>query len=135
MRHVRVRRRCLRGRHPVHARTLYRSIRRILELPANTRLYMCHDYLPEGRADYSCVTSVAEERAHNVHISDAIDETRFVRFRESRDAELAAPRLLLPSVQFNMRGAEFPPPEANGTRYLKIPVRGLPRSDSADRAA
>lgn len=105
------------------ARTLYRSIRRILSLPADTVLYMCHDYETEGRAAFSCRTTVGEEREANVHIRDGVSEDEFVAFREARDAKLAAPRLLLPSVQFNMRGASFPPPEDNGMRYLKIPVR------------
>jgi glyoxylase-like metal-dependent hydrolase (beta-lactamase superfamily II) len=105
------------------ARTLYRSIRRILSLPAETVLYMCHDYETENRTRFSCRTTVGEEREANIHIRDGISEDDFVTFRETRDADLAAPRLLLPSVQFNMRGAAFPPPEDNGMRYLKIPVR------------
>jgi len=105
------------------ARTLYRSIRRILSLPADTVLYMCHDYETETRTTFSCRTTVGEERETNIHIRDGISEDEFVAFREGRDAKLAAPRLLLPSVQFNMRGAAFPPPEDNGMRYLKIPVR------------
>lgn len=117
------------------AQTLYRSIRRILTLPAETTLYMCHDYQTETRSDYRNATTVAEERAHNIHVSDAVDEAQFVRCREARDAELAAPRLLLPSVQFNMRGAQFPPPEANGTRYLKIPVRMVTRAQRGEKAA
>jgi len=105
------------------AHTLYRSIRRILSLPGDTVLYMCHDYETEDRNTFSCRTTVAEERASNIHIRDGVAEADFVAFRETRDAALAAPRLLLPSVQFNMRGAAFPPPEDNGMRYLKIPVR------------
>lgn len=105
------------------ARELFRSITRILELPDNTELYMCHDYETETRRDFRYLTTVAEERAENVHVGGQVDEDAFVALREERDAHLAAPRLLLPSVQFNMRGAALPPPEDNGMRYLKIPVR------------
>lgn len=105
------------------ARTLYGSIRRILSLPEDTVLYMCHDYETENRKDFCYRTTVAEERSANIHVHDGVSEDEFVAFRETRDATLAAPRLLLPSVQFNMRGAAFPPPENNGMRYLKIPVR------------
>ena len=105
------------------AATLYRSIRRILALPPETELYMCHDYGSDQRSGFDFLTTVAEERAGNIHIADGIEEAEFVKFRTSRDAELAAPRLLLPSVQYNMRGAQFAPPEDNGVHYLKIPVR------------
>ena len=81
------------------------------------------------------MTTVADERARNIHVCDAMDEEAFVRFREARDAELAAPRLLLPSVQFNMRGAAFAPPEENGMQYLKIPVRAADKPREADKAA
>lgn len=104
------------------AATLYRSIQRILALPDQTAVYLCHDYLSGGRREYQHRTTVAEER-NNIHLKDNVTEADFVRFREQRDAELAAPRLLLPSVQFNMRGAELPPAESNGTHYFKIPVR------------
>jgi glyoxylase-like metal-dependent hydrolase (beta-lactamase superfamily II) len=107
------------------AATLYRSIRRILSLPADTQLYMCHDYGSETRTDYEYLTTVAEEREKNVHVADGVSEADFVSFREGRDAELAAPRLLLPSVQFNMRAGALPPAEDNGTHYLKIPVRSV----------
>ncbi len=105
------------------ARILYASIQRILGLPPDTVLCLCHDYLPEGRSEYHWRTTVAEERDHNVHVGGGVTEDDFVRFRESRDRELAAPRLLLPSVQFNMRGAQLPPAEGNGVHYFKIPVR------------
>ncbi len=105
------------------ARTLYASIQRILALPPDTVICLCHDYLPEGRSDYRWRTTVAEERDHNVHVGGGVTEDDFVRFREGRDQELAAPRLLLPSVQFNMRGAQLPPAESNGVHYFKIPVR------------
>lgn len=106
------------------ARTLYRSINRVLSLPADTVLYMCHDYPPNGRAvQYS--TTVAEERAHNIHVKDGITEAAFVTMREARDAKLDMPVLLLPSVQINMRAGEMPPPEGNGVRYVKIPINAL----------
>ena len=106
------------------AATLYRSIRRILSLPEATTLYLCHDYRPGGR-DMAYKTTVGAQRAANVHIHDGIDEAAFVAMRRARDAQLEAPVLLLPSVQVNMRAGELPPPEANGTRYLKIPLNAL----------
>ena len=106
------------------AAMLYRSIRRILSLPEVTSLYMCHDYRPGGR-EVAYVTSVGEERAANVHIHDGVDEAAFVAMRRARDAQLEAPVLLLPSVQVNMRAGELPPPEENGTRYLKIPLNAI----------
>jgi glyoxylase-like metal-dependent hydrolase (beta-lactamase superfamily II) len=106
------------------ARTLYRSINRVLSLPADTVLYMCHDYPPNGRA-VQFSTTVAEERAHNIHVKDGITEAAFVTMREARDAKLDMPVLLLPSVQINMRAGEMPPPEANGVRYVKIPINAL----------
>jgi glyoxylase-like metal-dependent hydrolase (beta-lactamase superfamily II) len=105
------------------ARRLYRSIRRLLALPAATRLYMCHDYKAPGRDRYACETTVGEERARNVHVRDGVGEDAFVAMREARDATLAAPTLLLPSIQVNIRAGRFPAAEANGVRYLKIPVR------------
>jgi glyoxylase-like metal-dependent hydrolase (beta-lactamase superfamily II) len=106
------------------ARTLYRSIRRILALPDQTKLFMCHDYLPNGRA-LRYMTSVAEQRTANIHIHDGIDEDSFVQMRESRDATLDMPVLMLPSVQVNMRCGHLPEPEDNGVRYLKIPLNAL----------
>ena len=103
------------------AATLYDSIQKILALPQNTTLYMCHDYLSEDRSEYACETSVAQER-NNIHI-DGKNKAEFVASRESRDADLAAPRLLLPSIQVNMRAGAMPPPEDNEMRYLKIPLR------------
>ena len=103
------------------ARRLYRSIRRILALPAETRLFLCHDYMPGGRPP-KWETTVAEERASNLHVHDGISEDDFVAMRTTRDKELDMPVLILPSVQVNMRAGAFPPPEANGTRYLKIPI-------------
>ncbi|MFO1160709.1 MAG: MBL fold metallo-hydrolase [Reyranellaceae bacterium] len=105
------------------ARRLYRSIRRLLALPPQTRLFMCHDYKAPGRDHYAWETSVAEERARNIHVHDGVSEAAFVELRTRRDATLAAPVLLLPSVQVNIRAGNFPPPDANGTVYLRIPIR------------
>jgi glyoxylase-like metal-dependent hydrolase (beta-lactamase superfamily II) len=104
------------------ARTLYRSIRRLLDLPAQTRLWMCHDYKAPGRDSYAWQSTVAEQRAQNPHVKDGQTEEEFVAFRTARDAKLSAPALLLPSIQVNIRAGRFPAAEANGVRYLKIPV-------------
>lgn len=106
------------------ARTLYRSIRRVLALPGDTILHVCHDYPPETRGPRTA-TTVAEQRASNIHVRDGIDEDSFVKMRESRDKTLAAPVLLLPSIQVNIRAGALPPAEANGTRYLKIPLDAI----------
>ncbi|MBV6751744.1 MBL fold metallo-hydrolase [Pseudomonas chlororaphis] len=106
------------------ARTLYRSIRQLLALPPQTRLFMCHDYLPGGR-ELRYMTTVAEQRANNIHIHEGIDEDTFVNMREARDATLDMPVLMLPAVQVNMRSGQLPEPEANGVRYLKIPLNAL----------
>lgn len=106
------------------ARTLYRSIRRLLAFPDTTQLFMCHDYLPGGR-EMRFVTTVAEQRASNVHIHQGISEDDFVAMREARDATLEMPVLILPSVQVNMRSGQFPEPEGNGVSYLKIPLNVL----------
>ncbi len=106
------------------AATLYRSIRRILALPAHTQLFLCHDYRPGERALLTHST-VAEQRAHNIHVHDGIDEAAFVAMRTARDATLAMPVLILPSVQINMRAGHRPPPEKNGISYLKIPLDAL----------
>ena len=107
------------------ARTLFRSLRRILSLPPETRLFMCHDYLPKGRTEYVWETTVAAEREGNVHAHDGITEDEFVAMREARDATLDMPRLILPSVQVNMRAGHMPPPDENGVTYLKIPVNAV----------
>ena len=107
------------------ARSLFRSLRRILALPPETRLFMCHDYLPAGRTEYVWETTVAAERAGNIHAHDGITEDEFVAMREARDATLAMPRLILPSVQVNMRAGHMPPPDENGIVYLKIPVNAV----------
>ena len=103
------------------ARTLYRSIRKLLSLPPDTRLFMCHDYLPDGRAA-KWESTVAAQRAHNIHVHDGVAEDDFVAMRTARDATLDMPVLMLPSVQVNMRAGHLPEPEDNGTRYLKIPI-------------
>jgi glyoxylase-like metal-dependent hydrolase (beta-lactamase superfamily II) len=105
------------------ARALYRSIKKLLALPPETRLFMCHDYKAPGRDHYAWETTVAEELANNVHLKDGVTEEEFVAMRETRDAKLAAPLLLMPSIQVNIRAGKLPPAEANGVRYLKIPVR------------
>ena len=104
------------------ARTLYRSIRKVLSLPPETRLFMCHDYKAPGRDEYLFETTVAEQRESNVHVHDGITEDEFVRMRTERDATLDMPRLILPSVQVNMRAGHMPPPEDNGQVYLKVPI-------------
>jgi glyoxylase-like metal-dependent hydrolase (beta-lactamase superfamily II) len=107
------------------ARSLFRSLRRILSLPPETRLFMCHDYLPKGRSEYVWETTVAAEREGNVHAHDGVTEDEFVAMREARDATLDMPRLILPSVQVNMRAGHLPPPDDNGITYLKIPVNAV----------
>jgi glyoxylase-like metal-dependent hydrolase (beta-lactamase superfamily II) len=107
------------------AGALYRSIRRILSLPPQTRLFMCHDYKAPGRDYYAWETSVAEQRERNVHLRDGITEADFVKMRRERDKGLAMPVLILPAVQVNMRSGHLPPPEDNGISYLKIPVNLL----------
>ena len=104
------------------ARMLWRSIRRLLDLPPETRLWMCHDYKAPGRDVFAWQSTVAEQRAHNPHVKDGKTEEEFVAFRTTRDATLAAPTLLLPSIQVNVRAGRFPPAESNGVRYLKVPV-------------
>ena len=106
------------------ARTLYRSVRRVLELPPQTRLFMCHDYGPNGR-EIRWETSVAEERANNIHVRDGIDEDTFVDMREARDKTLAMPKLIIPSLQVNMRAGKLPPKDAQGDVFLKVPINKL----------
>jgi len=104
------------------AHQLFKSIQRIFALPDETRLFMCHDYKSPSRDEYRWETTVGEEKAKNIHVHDGVSEDEFVTMRTERDATLDMPRLILPSVQVNMRAGEMPPPEANGQRYLKIPV-------------
>ncbi|HEU0310803.1 MAG TPA: MBL fold metallo-hydrolase [Sphingomicrobium sp.] len=105
-----------------NARQLYRSIHRILSLPPNTRLFMCHDYKAPGRDTFAWETTVDEERRTNKHVRDGISEDEFVAMRTERDRGLATPRLLIPSVQVNMRAGRFPPADEHGVRYLRVPV-------------
>ena len=105
------------------AHQLYRSIRRLLSFPRETRLFMCHDYKAPGRDAYAWETTVGEERDRSIHIHDGVGEEEFVAMRKARDATLGAPRLLLPSIQVNVRAGRFPPAEQNGVRYLKLPLR------------
>ncbi|WP_430414921.1 MBL fold metallo-hydrolase [Parasphingorhabdus sp.] len=107
------------------ARKLYQSMRRLLSLPETTRLFMCHDYLPVGRDKYVWETTVAAERKGNIHAHDGVTEDEFVNMRTARDKTLDMPRLILPSVQVNMRAGHLPPAEDNGIRYLKIPLDGV----------
>ena len=106
------------------AATLFRSIRKILALPSETRMYLCHDYQPGGR-EVLWETTVAAQRKGNVHVRDEVSESEFVAMRDARDITLDMPVLILPSVQVNMRGGDLPPPESNGIRYLKIPLNVL----------
>ncbi|CAM5775512.1 hydrolase glyoxylase [Labrys miyagiensis] len=107
------------------ARTLYRSIRRLMQLPGEARMFMCHDYKAPDRDEYAWETTVGAERNANIHVHDGVSEDEFVKMRTERDATLAMPKLILPSVQVNMRAGKLPPAEDNGVRYLKIPVNAL----------
>ena len=107
------------------ARTLFRSIKRLLTLPGETRLFLCHDYKAPGRDVFAWETSVSAQRTSNIHVHDGVTEDEFVAMREARDATLGMPKLILPSIQVNIRGGHFPEPEANGSRYLKLPVDAL----------
>ena len=104
------------------AATLHASIQKILALPPETRIFVGHDYLPTGRADYACVTSVAAQKAGNIHVHDGVDARSFVAMRQARDATLAPPTLILPSLQVNIAAGELPPPDAQGRRFLRLPL-------------
>jgi glyoxylase-like metal-dependent hydrolase (beta-lactamase superfamily II) len=106
------------------ARVLYSSIKRVLALPPEMRLFMCHDYAPGGR-EIRWETTVADERAHNIHVRDGISENEFVEMRTSRDATLDLPKLIIPSIQVNMRGGNLPEPDETGKRHLKVPINEL----------
>lgn len=108
-----------------NAQTLYASVKRLLSLPPETKLMMCHDYPPNGRDEIRHETTVAEERAKNIHLNDTVSEEAFVNMRSTRDATLAMPTLLLPSIQVNIRAGKLPPAEDNGVSYLKIPINAL----------
>ncbi len=114
------------------ARNLYRSIQRLLSLPSETRLFMCHDYKAPGRDTYAWETTVRAQRETSVHVKEGVSEEDFVAMRTKRDATLSAPRLLLPSIQVNIRAGRFPPAESNGVRYLMIPVK--PKTVGAEEA-
>ena len=105
------------------ARTLYRSIRKLLALPEETRLFLCHDYKAPARDEYRWETTVGKQRRGNNHVHDGVSEDEFVAMREARDATLAVPKLLLPSIQVNIRAGQLPEADANGVRYLRIPVK------------
>ena len=107
------------------ARQLYASMRRLLDLPPETTMYVCHDYPPSSRQP-RWQTTVAEQRAHNIHVRDGISEDAFVAMRTARDATLDVPTLILPSIQVNVRGGQLPPPDDNGVAYLRIPLNALP---------
>ncbi|TPW02639.1 MAG: metallo-beta-lactamase family protein [bacterium] len=107
------------------ARTLYRSIQRLFALPPQTRVFVGHDYLPEGRADYRWETTVADEKAENIHLGSMRPEDEFVALREARDATLKVPALILPSLQINIRAGALPPAEASGKRFLKLPLNAI----------
>lgn len=107
------------------ARRLYRSIRRLLSLPGDTRMFLCHDYKAPGRDHYAWETTVSQQRAGNVHVRDGVSEDEFVAMRTARDKTLDLPRLILPSVQVNIRGGHLPEPEDNGISYLKIPLNAV----------
>ena len=113
------------------AHTLYRSMRRILALPPETKMYVCHDYPPKGRAA-AWETTVAEQRAKNIHVHDGVGEEEFVKMREARDAMLEVPTLILPSIQVNIRAGQLPPAENDGVSYLKIPVNALGQPKTGD---
>jgi glyoxylase-like metal-dependent hydrolase (beta-lactamase superfamily II) len=106
------------------AATLYQSVQRLLALPEDTRMFMCHDYPPEGR-EHQYETTVAEQKKSNIHVHDGVSQEQFVAMREARDATLEMPRLILPSIQLNIRAGQMPPAEDNGTVYFKIPVNLL----------
>jgi glyoxylase-like metal-dependent hydrolase (beta-lactamase superfamily II) len=108
-----------------NAAKLYDSIQRILSLPEDTKLYMCHDYKAPGRDEYAWETSVRAQRDNNIHINDAVSRDEFIAMREGRDAQLGMPKLILPSIQVNVRAGELPTPEDNDIRYLKIPLDAL----------
>lgn len=108
-----------------NASTLYWSVQKLYALPDETRLFLCHDYLPDGRTDYRWETTVGDEKRSNIHIHAGVTEADFVAMRNSRDKTLAMPRLILPSVQVNMRAGHLPPPDDNGRTYLKIPVNAF----------
>tara|TARA_B100000949_G_scaffold9890_1_gene7743 strand:- start:627 stop:1043 length:417 start_codon:yes stop_codon:yes gene_type:complete len=107
------------------AATLYDSIQKLFALPGDTRVFLCHDYKAPGREHYVWETTIGEQKAHNTHIHEGVTKAQFVKMRTERDATLDMPKLILPSVQVNMRAGEMPPAESNGMRYMKIPINAL----------
>ncbi|SHG06762.1 Glyoxylase, beta-lactamase superfamily II [Microbulbifer donghaiensis] len=107
------------------AATLYRSVQKLLALPEETRMFMCHDYPPSDAREHQCETTVGEQKRDNIHLRDGVSEAEFVAMRSERDATLAMPRLIIPSIQVNIRAGEMPPAEDNGTVYLKVPINAL----------
>ena len=107
------------------ASTLYRSAQKLLALPEDTRMFMCHDYPPNGEREHRCETSVGEQKRSNIHLREGVSEADFVEMRSKRDATLSMPRLIIPSVQVNVRAGQMPPAEDNGTVYLKVPINKL----------
>ncbi|AOS97692.1 putative metallo-hydrolase [Microbulbifer aggregans] len=107
------------------ATTLYRSAKKLLSLPEETRMFMCHDYPPAGKREHQCETTVAEQKRSNIHLRDEVSEQEFVKMRTERDATLPMPRLIIPSIQVNIRAGQMPPAEDNGTVYLKVPINAL----------
>ncbi|WP_226704379.1 MBL fold metallo-hydrolase [Microbulbifer elongatus] len=107
------------------ARTLYQSVQKLLSLPEDTRMFMCHDYPPNGTREHECETSVGAQKRDNIHLHEGVSEDEFVKMRSERDATLGMPRLILPSIQVNIRAGQMPPAEDNGTVYLKVPVNKL----------
>lgn len=108
-----------------NAGTLYDSIQKLFALPPETRMFLCHDYKAPGRDEYVWETTVEEQRAHNIHVGGGASREAFIQMRDARDATLAMPTLILPSVQVNMRAGDMPPPEADGKRFIKIPINAL----------
>ena len=101
---------------------LYDSVQKLFELPEHTRIFLCHDYLPESRHEYQCETTIQMQKQHNIHVHNGVSKTDFVEMRQQRDAGLSMPKLILPSIQINMKGGQFPTPEQNGVSYLKLPL-------------
>jgi len=104
------------------ASVLYDSVHKLFQLPESTRVFLCHDYLPESRHEYQCETTIQQQKQQNVHIREGISKSEFVQMRRQRDAGLSMPKLILPAIQINMNGGQFPMPEANGVSYLKLPL-------------
>lgn len=107
------------------AATLYRSVRALLELPEDTRMFMCHDYPPAGGREHRCETTVGDQKRNNIHLHEGVSESEFVAMRSKRDASLPMPRLIIPSIQVNIRAGQMPPAEGNGVVYLKVPINKL----------